>query len=381
MFGRDVKVLAVGICLCVLAAVTARAQGPLVFPTQATCSTLTGTTNPCTLLPAATNLPYAATLAASGGTPPYVWKLVSGTLPIGLNFNTSTGVLQAQNLSSTGGNTTLQISVTDQNGNGTTVNGNFVLPIFTSLPAVARTGVLSQVAFGAGWGTTIYLNNTSGTEAAAQVLFRDSNANPIAVPVSASQAGFPALASTSQVLNFVMPPNSTVTIQNTNTSSANLIQGWADVLTSGGVGAFAVFKQTFPPGAIGTFPNGGFTEGVASQQGSFSSTLSLPYDNTNGQITAVAVASISNLPPNVSATIYDANGAQSPCSLPVTLVTLGRIAFTLPDNCPASANTRGFVLFQNMNNVNGQGALTGLSLNFNSGVFVSFPAIPSATGQ
>ncbi|HUI81837.1 MAG TPA: putative Ig domain-containing protein [Bryobacteraceae bacterium] len=379
MLRRDAKLLAVCFSVWLVMAGTALAQGALVFPVPSTCSTLTGTTSPCTLLPAATNLPYTTTLSVSGGAQPYTWKLVSGTLPIGMTLNQNTGALFAQNLTSTGGNTALQISVTDSNG--LTTSANFILPVYTGLASVARTGVLPQVAFGAGWGTTIYLNNTTGAVASAQILFRDSNANPMPVPVQSTQPGFSAIASTATTLNFVIPANATVIVQNTNSSANTLLQGWADVLTTGGVGAFAVFRQSFPAGALpNVFPNGGFTEGVA-QQGQFSATVTLPYDNTNGVVTAVALASISNLPPNVTATIYDAGGAASPCALPTTLVTLGRVAFTLPDNCPASANTRGYVVFQNMNNVNGQGALSGLALNFNSGVFVSFPAIASATQQ
>ena len=39
------------------------------------------------------NVPYNATLAASGGTTPYTWSLTSGTLPAGLTLNASTGTI------------------------------------------------------------------------------------------------------------------------------------------------------------------------------------------------------------------------------------------------------------------------------------------------
>jgi hypothetical protein len=39
------------------------------------------------------NVPYSATLAASGGTIPYTWSLISGTLPAGLSLNSSSGVI------------------------------------------------------------------------------------------------------------------------------------------------------------------------------------------------------------------------------------------------------------------------------------------------
>ena len=39
------------------------------------------------------NSPYSATLTAAGGTKPYTWSLVGGTLPNGLSLNPSTGVI------------------------------------------------------------------------------------------------------------------------------------------------------------------------------------------------------------------------------------------------------------------------------------------------
>jgi large repetitive protein len=45
-------------------------------------------------LPGATKgQPYSTTLAASGGNPPYKWKLVSGKPPKGLKLNKSTGTI------------------------------------------------------------------------------------------------------------------------------------------------------------------------------------------------------------------------------------------------------------------------------------------------
>src|SRR5262249_23018155 len=56
------------------------AAGPLTITTTA-------------LPAAAVNQAYSATLAASGGTPPYTWALASGTLPAGLTLTPSTGAI------------------------------------------------------------------------------------------------------------------------------------------------------------------------------------------------------------------------------------------------------------------------------------------------
>ena len=75
---------------------------PLVVPLQITT----------TSLPAVTaGVAYSETLGASGGTPPYHWKLTSGTLPQGLTFTGSTGVLSGSTAQT--GQFSLTFQVTD----------------------------------------------------------------------------------------------------------------------------------------------------------------------------------------------------------------------------------------------------------------------------
>jgi len=69
-------------------------------PQQTKSVNLTLTITPATLAISTTSLPngqinvaYSATLAATGGTTPYMWSLTSGTLPTGLSLNTSTGAI------------------------------------------------------------------------------------------------------------------------------------------------------------------------------------------------------------------------------------------------------------------------------------------------
>ena len=60
--------------------------------TQAPPAPLVITTN--SLPDATVNVAYSATLAASGGTPPYTrWSIVSGSLPKGLSLDQTSGVV------------------------------------------------------------------------------------------------------------------------------------------------------------------------------------------------------------------------------------------------------------------------------------------------
>jgi hypothetical protein len=57
------------------------------------------------------NTAYAVTLAASGGTTPYTWSIISGSLPNGLTLNTSTGAITGA--PTTGGTFNFTAQVTD----------------------------------------------------------------------------------------------------------------------------------------------------------------------------------------------------------------------------------------------------------------------------
>lgn len=65
-----------------------------------------------TSLPAATSaVSYSTSFAAAGGTTPYKWSIASGTLPAGLQLNTSTGALVGT--PSTSGTSSFTVKVTD----------------------------------------------------------------------------------------------------------------------------------------------------------------------------------------------------------------------------------------------------------------------------
>jgi hypothetical protein len=62
---------------------------------------------------------YSATLAASGGVPPYIWQ-IGGPLPAGLNVNTNTGAISGTPTSS--GTITFTVLVNDSNGGNANTN-------------------------------------------------------------------------------------------------------------------------------------------------------------------------------------------------------------------------------------------------------------------
>jgi hypothetical protein len=91
---------------------------------------------------AAAGSPYSQALAASGGTPPYSWSLVSGTLPTGLSFNAASAAIEGTPTQV--GTFPLTFQVSDAASGS--VRGNFTLTVASGLtiataPALPAGGI------------------------------------------------------------------------------------------------------------------------------------------------------------------------------------------------------------------------------------------------
>lgn len=138
-------------------------------PAQTANVSLTLTITPATLaittaslLGCQVGVPYSSSLTALGGTTPYTWTLTSGTLPGGLAFNSSTGLISGT--PTTAVNTTpLTFKVTDSGSPAQTANVSLTLTIASpslaittsSLPG-GQVGVGYSSSLMASGGTTPY---------------------------------------------------------------------------------------------------------------------------------------------------------------------------------------------------------------------------------
>ena len=100
------------------------------------------------------NVPYNATLTASGGIPAYTWSIVSGSLPSGLTLNAATGAISGNPVAS--GTSSFTAMVRDSNSQSAskilsiTINANSVAIGLAQANAVVGSGVASlSVPFGA----------------------------------------------------------------------------------------------------------------------------------------------------------------------------------------------------------------------------------------
>ncbi len=114
-------------------------------------------------LPATTaGLAYSQSLQASGGTPPYTWRLVAGDLPAGVSLDPATGVVSG----SPSGSGTAAFTVRLEDGIGASVTKTLALPV-NAAPTIT-TSSLPGGTVGVGYGAE--LSGTGGTTPYAWIL-------------------------------------------------------------------------------------------------------------------------------------------------------------------------------------------------------------------
>ena len=234
-----------------------------------------------------------------------------------------------------------------------------------SLSGLTSAGSITHLASGGYWTTTITLLNTSSSQAQMRLNFFDDNGKPLALPLtfpqssSASAAG-PLLASS---LDRTLKPGAQLVVQSTGPNSQPTLAGWAQVLTNGALGGFAVFSQ-----AIGN----------TNQQAEVpldtrnSADYVVPFDNTNGSSTAVALANIFVQAVTTAVSIRDDAGNVI-LSDTITLPAMGHASFTLADRYGSvTAQRRGTLEFTTPS----PGLISVLGLSFNAtGAFSTIPTI------
>src|SRR5206468_11102073 len=92
-------------------------------------------TPPSLLANALPSSAYSQTLAATGGTPPYAWSVISGSLPAGLTLNVTFGAISGT--PTTAGTSNFTVQVTDS-ASGKAPKG-FTLTINSTPPPLSIT--------------------------------------------------------------------------------------------------------------------------------------------------------------------------------------------------------------------------------------------------
>jgi hypothetical protein len=152
------------------------------------------TLNPATLPVGFVNASYTQTLAATGGNAPYSYALLSGALPSGLAFNTSTGLLSGTPLATA--STTLVIEATDKFGCKTS----------TSYPLQVRTLGIGNLVFDDCNNNGVRDASDPGLAGATVQLFRSGADNVVNTPDD-TQVGSNQITTSSGAYSFTnIPP-------------------------------------------------------------------------------------------------------------------------------------------------------------------------------
>jgi hypothetical protein len=208
---------------------------------------------------------------------------------------------------------------------------------------------ISQIADGAGWKTTIILANLDTVPANFTLNFWQGTGSPL--PLSIGGQGM-------QQVTGQIPVNGTVTVASDG-SSSNLSTGWGQLITTNAIGGTAIFRETVPGRQA--------SEAAVAIIQPVSSTLILPYDNTNGLATSLAL--VNPDPVNgaaINANVYDQNGNLIASGV-INLPAQGQQPFALSTQFPAAAGVAGVAVFTNPSG----GAITGLGLRFSGAPFTS----------
>jgi hypothetical protein len=204
----------------------------------------------------------------------------------------------------------------------------------TTIPVLTGTGVsagsIAHIASGNGWTTTFVLVNTGTSGAAVNLNFFADNGSPLSLPISYPQQGSAVTQATS--VNTGMGVGSTLIVQTTGVDSSPLLIGSAQLSVQGNVGGFVIFG----------YENG--NEAVVPLQTGNAGGYIIPFDNTAGTGTGVAVNNVSSQAANVAVIFRDSTGAQIGTGT-IPLAANGHSAIVLQNQFPVTANIQGTVEF------------------------------------
>jgi hypothetical protein len=206
--------------------------------------------------------------------------------------------------------------------------------------------VISHIADGGGWRTSITLVNLRTTATTATISCFDDSANSLPLP----WAGI----GTYSALSANLPADAEIIVKTSGTS-AETVTGWCYVDSPSDISGFAIFLS---------IPNG--QEVAVPFEQEFTSSLILPFDNTNGYAYGIALVDsnyfsyVGELSDTVTAIVKDTNGVVL-ASSSFSIVPKSHMSFILSDRFPVVAGRSGTVTFT-IATSSGIGTIAGLGL-------------------
>lgn len=248
----------------------------------------------------------------------------------------------------------LSTLVRTDSGYSATLNIGVDIATQTPAPVTGTAYALPQVAYGAGWNTSLYLANTAAEAASVTLNFLDTAGSPLVVTLP----GQGSSATHTVPLN----PRATAMVELDGAGSTTLTQGWVEAVLPDGVTGYGVFRQT--------------AEGRADQEAvvplavETATVAQLVYDDANF-VTGLAVVNPSAVAAQINIVAYNASGSQTG-SAALTLGARAKTAVTLRElsGMAGVAGSRGWLSITTT-----AGTVSVLGLRFGTAAFTSIPAV------
>ncbi len=201
-------------------------------------------------------------------------------------------------------------------------------------------GFLAQIASGGGWKTTITLVNSGAAAVQTRLNFFANGGEALAFPLTFPKTR-PAGSLSAATLDRTLAPGSELVMETTGPDSQTALVGWAQLLATGNVSGFAVFRNEALK-----------WEAVVPLDARAETAYTLAFDNTEKIATGLAVANLSASSADIAVAFRDDKGAALGTSK-ITLAPHGHSSFMLdpaadsnsPDRAAVTRGKRGTATF------------------------------------
>ncbi len=236
----------------------------------------------------------------------------------------------------------------------------------TAFAQPLASGSFAQIASGAGLTSTITLVNTGGAQVQVHLKFFADDGSPLSLPLTLPQLGNSLDADS---LDQTLPGNASLVVDVAVPITSPVKAGSARLTSDGPVNGFVLIR---------TLGNG--QEAIVPLETRSASSYMVPFDNSRGDVTGIAVANSTSAATNVSVLVRVAGGFQFDVGT-ITLPAGGHTSFTLDQRFPITALLSGTLEFRTPSP--GQISVAGLPFN-PTGAFTAFPVFSntfSGTGS
>ena len=282
---------------------------------------------PAELRPAVAGIPYKEALPAGGGTPPYRWSVIAGTLPANFSLDPATGAIAGEPRTASKAKFTIQVA--DAEGRSTTKK----LELRIELPELRRTSLswVPHLAAGGGWSTSILIANPWPQETWLTLEIRATGGpqpqwalDPAPNACQCHSSG-----------HYTLAPHGSIQIS-INPHPAVESSGWAKVHSALPITGHALFAYTSPKGAR--------SEVTVPLQAAGERQIATPFDNLNGNQTGMALLNLSTISPDGLVLVFWDEDGSLIASPSIRLGGGRHTAFMLPEKFPFTADRRGTVV-------------------------------------